>query len=53
MGPDLTAVTAERSTDWIQEYLKDPKTIYPRSRMPAFSKLSKAERKAVARYLAE
>lgn len=51
MAPDLTSVTARRSTIWIMAQIKDPKSHNPESMMPTFSHLSIIERFAIAQYL--
>jgi cytochrome c2 len=53
MGPDLTAVGARRSREWIDQYLGDPKRQYPQARMPAFRDLSKQKRQAIIDFLTE
>ncbi len=51
MGPDLSAITNIRSDSWIENYLDEPKKIYPLTRMPSFKYLSRAKRKAIITYL--
>jgi cbb3-type cytochrome oxidase cytochrome c subunit len=51
MGPDLSAAANRRSNDWIDSYLQNPKKINPLTRMPSFSHLSRAKRKAIIRFL--
>jgi cbb3-type cytochrome oxidase cytochrome c subunit len=53
MGPDLSAVSNLRSDSWIDSYIQDPKAINPSSRMPSFSHLSAAKRKAIIGFLQE
>jgi cytochrome c2 len=51
MGPDLSAVTNLHSDSWIERYLQNPKDINPFARMPSFSHLSGAKRKAIISFL--
>lgn len=51
MGPDLSAVTNLRSDSWIEHYLQNPKAMNPFARMPSFSHLSGAKRKAIISFL--
>jgi cytochrome c2 len=51
MGPDLSAVTNLRSDSWIEHYLQNPKDMNPFARMPSFSHLSRAKRKAIISFL--
>lgn len=51
MGPDLSAVTNLRSDSWIDSYLQNPKKMDPSARMPSFSHLSGAKRKAIIAFL--
>jgi cbb3-type cytochrome oxidase cytochrome c subunit len=53
MGPDLSAVSNLRSDSWIDSYIQDPKAMNPSSRMPSFSHLSAAKRKAIIAFLKE
>jgi len=53
MGPDLSAVTNLRSDSWIDSYLENPKDMNPFARMPSFSHLSDAKRKAIITFLKE
>lgn len=50
-GPDLTAVTNNRSDSWIDSYIQNPSQIYSLSRMPSFKHLSRAKRKAIIAFL--
>jgi cbb3-type cytochrome oxidase cytochrome c subunit len=51
MASDLTSVTHRRSTAWIMTQIKNPKSHYPDSRMPAFRHLSIIELYAISQYL--
>ena len=51
LGPDLSAAANRKSDDWIDGYLQNPKKMNPFARMPSFSHLSRAERKAIIRFL--
>jgi len=51
MGPDLSAVTNLKTDSWIDSYIRNPKNIYPFSRMPSFSHLSSSKRKAIISFL--
>lgn len=50
-APDLTAVTALRSEDWIRRQIREPSKNDPRTRMPAFGQLSRGEIRAIIRHL--
>lgn len=52
MGPDLTAVGARMNQEEIQQYIKNPSKINSRARMPSYEKLTSAELKALAVFLA-
>jgi cbb3-type cytochrome oxidase cytochrome c subunit len=52
LGPDLTAVTARRSPEWIRQQLKNPRKNEPGSRMPPYDYLSSREIRAIISYLA-
>ncbi len=52
VGPDLTHVGARRSTEWIKQQIRDPKSHNPDSIMPSFAKLPKKDIDALAGYLA-
>lgn len=51
MGPDLTAITVIKSDSAIDGYLKNPRKYNPQARMPSFSQLSSAKRKALISFL--
>jgi cbb3-type cytochrome oxidase cytochrome c subunit len=51
MGPELTAVTARRSDDWIRQYLKNPQAMNPDARMPPYPLLTSRERQEIIEYL--
>ena len=51
LAPDLTSVTQRRSTIWIMNQIKNPKSHNPDSRMPVFDHLSIVERFAISQYL--
>ena len=51
IGPDLTHIGSERSKEWIEEQIKNPKSHYPDSIMPSFATLPEEDRKALAGYL--
>jgi mono/diheme cytochrome c family protein len=51
MAPDLTGVTHRRSTAWIKQQLRDPKSHNPNSPMPSFDHLSWWEVHAIIKYL--
>lgn len=53
LAPDLSGITNIRSDSWIANYIHDPKSINPLSRMPAFRYLSEAKRKAIIAFLKE
>lgn len=48
---DLTAVTERRSDDWIRRQIRDPSRNNPRTRMPAYNRLSRRQINAILRYL--
>ena len=50
-APDLTAATALFSDDWMGQQIRDPKKNNPRSRMPAYPRLSVGEIRALIAYL--
>jgi len=50
MGGSLDGVGAKHDEAWFQEYIKNPKSKDPESKMPAL-KLSPEERDAVVKYL--
>lgn len=50
-APDLTAVTALRSEDWIRRQIREPAKNDPRTRMPSFGQLSRSEIRAIIRHL--
>jgi nitric oxide reductase subunit C len=52
VGPDLSAVGARRSKDWIEDQIENPKSHNPNSIMPSFSALSHEDLEALADYLA-
>ena len=51
LAPDLTSVTQRRSTIWIMNQIKNPKSHNPDSRMPVFDHLSIIERYSISQYL--
>jgi nitric oxide reductase subunit C len=51
VGPDLSAVGARRSKEWIETQIKNPKSHNPNSIMPSFSRLSRDDLEALAAYL--
>ncbi len=51
-GPDLTHVGARRSSQWIEEQLKNPKSHNPDSIMPGFAKLPEKDIEDLTSYLA-
>ena len=52
-GPDLSTIGRNHDEDWFVEFVRNPKSQKPDSRMPKFEgKLSEDELRAVARYLA-
>jgi mono/diheme cytochrome c family protein len=52
-APDLATIGQNHDEDWFVGFVRNPKSQKPNSRMPSFEgKLSDAELKAVARYLA-
>ena len=51
LGPDLTAVAARSSTEWMMQQVKNSKENDPSSRMPAYDKLSSREIRAIVTYL--
>jgi len=52
-GPDLSTIGRNHDEDWLVGFVRNPKSQKPDSRMPKFEgKLSEAELRAVARYLA-
>ena len=55
-GPDLSGIGLVRSVSFIDHYAEDPKSIFTRSKMPAFlepkGKLTKAEIEDISRFLA-
>jgi len=55
MGPDLAGVARDPShtSEWIAEYIRDPKSKTPGSRMPAFQgKINDEDFKNLVEYLA-
>ncbi len=50
-APDLTASTAIFSDDWIARQIREPKKNNPRSRMPAYPRLSGSEIRSLIAYL--
>ncbi len=51
MGPDLSAVGSKQTAEWIAKFLKDPKAVNPKSKMPT-PKGTDEEFHAIAGYLA-
>jgi cbb3-type cytochrome oxidase cytochrome c subunit len=51
MGPDLTAITQIKSDSVIAAYMKNPGQYNQQSRMPSYSHLSRAKRKAIISFL--
>ena len=51
LGPDLNAVTARRSPEWIRQQLRNAKKNEPASRMPSYDNLSSREIRAIITYL--
>ena len=53
-GPDLGSVgkDSEHTVDWIMKFVRDPKSVKPEARMPAQSRISDEDLRAVAEYLA-
>ena len=49
-GPELTKIGAERTLQWLKDYLKDPKSMIPDTQMPVVP-LSGEEINAIAAYL--
>ena len=53
VGPDLMfAGSRDLTTDWVDSFLDDPRSIRPWSTMPAHDYLGSADRRAVAAYVA-
>jgi mono/diheme cytochrome c family protein len=52
-GPNLAKVGAnpEHTRDWFIRYIRDPKSVNPKSRMPKQGKLSESDLGALADYL--
>lgn len=50
IGPDLTLVARKVRPGWLREFLLDPASYSPQTRMPDF-KLTKAQAEAIAAYL--
>jgi nitric oxide reductase subunit C len=50
-GGDLTDVGAKRDVDWLKQFTKDPRSVMPNAKMPAF-RGSDEELEAVAAYMA-
>jgi ubiquinol-cytochrome c reductase cytochrome b subunit len=52
VGPDLAAEKSRnRSAEWLEEQIGDPRSHNPRTGMPAFSRLTPGEVGALSRYL--
>jgi mono/diheme cytochrome c family protein len=54
-GPDLAKVAQnpEHTTEWLTQYVQNPKSMKPNSKMPAFEgKMSEEDLKALVEYLA-
>jgi len=52
IGPDLSKVGSERDPNWMTKQIKDPKSINPNTKMPAFPQISEGEIRALLDYLA-
>lgn len=52
IGPDLSKVGSKRDSQWISKLVRDPKSINPRTQMPAFPNLSEDEVEALTLFLA-
>jgi nitric oxide reductase subunit C len=52
VGPDLTRVGGRRSTGWIKQQIRNPKSHFPNSIMPSFNKLSTGDLRDLGAYLA-
>lgn len=50
VGPDLTRIAAKAEPNWLIQWIQNPKSYLPHTRMPNFG-LSEAEAKAIAAYL--
>lgn len=50
MGPDLTAVSSGRSSEWLRRFLKNPAAVSPATRMPRLN-LTEKEIRALILYL--
>ncbi len=51
VGPDLSRVGAKRDAQWIAQLIRDPKSVNPNSRMPAYPQLSDDEIQALVSFL--
>lgn len=52
-GPDLSQTGAKRESQWIAQFIRDPKSINPNTRMPAYPQLSEEDLQALVRFLKE
>ena len=50
-GPDLTTVGQRLSEEYIDNYIRDPRSVDPQARMPSFPELTRRERRAIIAYL--
>jgi cbb3-type cytochrome oxidase cytochrome c subunit len=51
LGPDLTTLGERRSTLWVMEQIRAPRSHNPDSRMPEFGHISILERYAITLFL--
>lgn len=51
IGPDLTYVGKRWKADQIKQLVRDPRSIYPNTIMPAYSNLPDEQVEAIAKYL--
>jgi nitric oxide reductase subunit C len=51
IGPDLTHVGSRRTAEWIRRQLENPKSHFPNSPMPSFTKLSPKDMQALVDFL--
>jgi mono/diheme cytochrome c family protein len=51
-APNLAHVGAENNVAWLTEFIRDPRSKHPETKMPSFANLSEDDVKAVAEFLA-
>lgn len=51
-GPRLEYIASRRDADYIERYLANPEAFTPGAAMPKFDKLSEAQRRAIAEFIA-